>query len=165
MSFFHIIIFPCANIVFVLRPPPPPFPSPFYILVQCMSHNRDLKFVTSVVQSAISCLKYLFNLFVASGSGSSTTIYQRDIRFTEFGSWQLVIHVPWNKTGVPESKSRTRTRQTKNIIILNGNFLVCLVPVRLLLSVPRERLVQRARLSFVSRSYWLTHKFKLVTIG
>ena len=57
-------------IFFVLRPPPPlPFPLIYFLMVpytdrgQCMSHNRDLKFVTSVVQSAISCL---FNTFLIS---------------------------------------------------------------------------------------------------
>ena len=98
-----------------------------------MSHNRDLKFVTSVVQRAISCL---FNTFLIS-------MWLPD----------------------PDLARQSITRDIIIKLTLNGDFLVCLVPVRLLLSVPRERLVQRARLYFVSRSYWLTRKFKLVTIG
>ena len=68
-EFFHLI-FPCAKIFFCTSPPHSlPFPLIHFLMVlytdqvQCMSHNSDLTFVTSVVQSSISCL---FNTFLIS---------------------------------------------------------------------------------------------------
>ena len=66
--------FPVREYLFCTSPPtPPPHSLPFPLIpflmvlytdqVQCMSHNSDLTFVTSVVQSAISCL---FNTFLIS---------------------------------------------------------------------------------------------------
>ena len=85
---------------------------PYTDQVQCMSHNKDLKFVTSVVQSAISCL---FNTFLISLWLPDPDLARQSITRDIFGPRQLAIHVEQNgRAGEQKSNWDKRNKKHHN---------------------------------------------------